>query len=465
MTEKHKTELKKLRRGDINIGKRFRQDYGDMEDFAEGIKLHGIIQPVTVDQDLNLLAGGRRMQAAKMANLQWIPALVRLDTGDLDALEIELIENVQRKNMTWQETSKLVEAIDELHKKKNGTSWSGRKTAEVIGRSFGGVNRQLQLAKAIQYIPELAKCTTEDEAFRKLKKLEEKVLVNEMRKQQDAALGDMANTEFDLGKSIDAILEQKLEDGKPSLSTAIRFAKDHYCIGDAFDGLDEVIRLKQEMNSPGIVSLMEIDPPYGIDLATQKKRADGNTEDLEKYHEIPRAEYQSFLTRVTTRAYNAAGPDCWCIFWFGPEWYAEVRGALEFAGWAVDSIPGIWTKGSEGTSGSGQTASPKTYLGRAYEPFFIAAKGKPMINTEGRTNVFPFKPVAAAKKYHPTQRPVELMDELLATFTFPGQIICVPFLGSGVTLRSAYRNALNGFGWELNSHHKDQFLLSLEEDQ
>jgi len=464
MTEANKTELKKLRRGDIKIGQRFRVDYGDMEDFAEGIKLKGILQPVTVDQDLNLLAGGRRMQAAKMINLQWVPALIRHDTTSLDAREIELIENVQRKGMTWQETAALVEAIDELHKTLEGSSWSGRKTAEVIGRSFGGVNRQLQLAKAIKYIPELVKCNTEDDAFRKLKKLEEKVLVNEMRKNQDASLGAMAQGESNLGNTIDAILGQKLEDEPPTKSRFIKYAMDHYSIGDAFDGLQELIDLKVEMESDGMVALMEIDPPYGIDLATQKKRGEGNTEDLEKYHEIPRNEYVEFLNRVATMAYDAAGPDCWCIFWFGPEWYQSVYDALRAAGWAVDSIPGIWTKGSDGTSGSGQTASPKTYLGRAYEPFFIASKGKPMINKEGRTNVFPFKPVAAARKYHPTQRPVELMDEILETFTFPGQIICVPFLGSGVTLRSAYRNTLNGFGWELNSHHKDQFLLSLEDD-
>jgi ParB/RepB/Spo0J family partition protein len=436
-----------------------------MEDFAEGIKLHGIIQPVTVDQDMNLLAGGRRMQAAKMLNLQWVPALVRHNTGELDALEIELIENVQRKNLAWQETATLVEAIDELHKTKNGTSWSGRKTAEVIGRSFGGVNRQLQLAKAIQYIPELAKCTTEDEAFRKLKRLEEKVLISEMRKQQDKALGQMSGTESNLGNSIDAILEQNLHDEKPTLATAIQFAKDHYCIGDAFDGLEELIAIHEKSNSTGIVSLFEVDPPYAIDLAEQKQRAKGNTEDLEKYHEIPREKYEVFLHRLADTIYTAAGDNCWCVFWFGPEWYAEVYRALTATGWAVDKIPGIWTKGAENTSGSGQTASPKTYLGRAYETFFIASKGKPMIAKEGRTNVFPFKPVPAARKYHPTQRPVELMDEILSTFTFPGQIICSPFLGSGVTLRSAYRNALNGFGWELNSHHKDQFLLSLEEDQ
>jgi ParB/RepB/Spo0J family partition protein len=446
-----KTELLYLKRGDITIGERFRKDYGDLEELADSLKEHGIIQPVSVDSDKVLLAGGRRMAAAKMANLVDIPVQMIYDTDEVSSRELELLENIQRKDMTWQERCSLIAAIDKLHIAKHGENWSGRKTADIVGRSVGGVNRQLQLASAMEHIPQLSKCTTEDEAFRKLKKLEEQVVVAHMRKQQDAAIEAMVD-------------EAENKEGAQNLvNPAVAYASDHYQIGDAFAGLDELYEMRT--NGHGIVNLFEVDPPYGIDLADVKKRKEGNTGDLDKYEEVERADYPAFLEKLTDYLYQTAAENAWCIFWFGSEWYSEVFQALTRAGWSVDKIPAVWIKGEADSSGAGQTASPKTYLGRAYEPFFIAQKGKPIIAKEGRTNVFPFKPVAAARKYHPTQRPVELMDEILQTFTFPGQIICSPFLGSGVTLRSAYRNNLNGFGWELNSHMKDQFLLSLDEDK
>jgi len=56
------------------------------------------------------------------------------------------------------------------------------------------------------------------------------------------------------------------------------------------------------------------------------------------------------------------------------------------------------------------------------------------------------------------------MEELLDTFTFPGAIALIPFLGSGVMLRACYQKGIKGFGWELTEVLRDQFLLKVEED-
>ena len=56
------------------------------------------------------------------------------------------------------------------------------------------------------------------------------------------------------------------------------------------------------------------------------------------------------------------------------------------------------------------------------------------------------------------------MDELLETFTLPGSVICVPFLGSGVTLRAAYRRKCTGYGWDLDEMTRNRFINQVYRD-
>jgi ParB family chromosome partitioning protein len=77
-------------------------DKDAMNELTDSIKVHGIIQPVTVRRlsrnQYQLISGERRYQAAKMAGLKAIPAYVR-QADDQQMLEMSLIENIQRENL------------------------------------------------------------------------------------------------------------------------------------------------------------------------------------------------------------------------------------------------------------------------------------------------------------------------------------------------------------------------------
>jgi ParB family transcriptional regulator, chromosome partitioning protein len=77
-------------------------DPGALQELCESIKLHGIIQPLTVRQlepsVYQLIAGERRLQAAKMLGLTSIPAYIRT-ADDQQMLEMALVENIQRENL------------------------------------------------------------------------------------------------------------------------------------------------------------------------------------------------------------------------------------------------------------------------------------------------------------------------------------------------------------------------------
>ena len=81
-----------------------RQDFNQeaLDELAASIKLHGIIQPVTVRKlsrnQYQLISGERRFQASKRAGLKTIPAYVR-SANDQQMLEMSLIENIQRENL------------------------------------------------------------------------------------------------------------------------------------------------------------------------------------------------------------------------------------------------------------------------------------------------------------------------------------------------------------------------------
>ena len=77
-------------------------DQKALEELAESIKVHGIIQPLTVrrlqENKYQLIAGERRMRAAKIAKLKKVPAFIR-EANDEQMLEMALIENIQREDL------------------------------------------------------------------------------------------------------------------------------------------------------------------------------------------------------------------------------------------------------------------------------------------------------------------------------------------------------------------------------
>jgi ParB family chromosome partitioning protein len=79
-----------------------------LKDLANSIRIHGVIQPITVrkigTKKYQLIAGERRLRASKMAGQVDIPAYVR-ETNDQESLEIALIENIQREDLNAMEIS------------------------------------------------------------------------------------------------------------------------------------------------------------------------------------------------------------------------------------------------------------------------------------------------------------------------------------------------------------------------
>lgn len=83
-------------------------DQKDLDELADSIRQNGVLQPILVRRkgvNYEIVAGERRYQAAKLAGLDEIPAVVR-DISDQDVFRLALIENLQRADLTPIEEAK-----------------------------------------------------------------------------------------------------------------------------------------------------------------------------------------------------------------------------------------------------------------------------------------------------------------------------------------------------------------------
>ncbi|WOC16082.1 ParB/RepB/Spo0J family partition protein [Pseudochrobactrum sp. MP213Fo] len=118
----------------------------ELEDLAQSIREHGIVQPVVVRPNplnrdhFELIAGERRWRAAQRAGLTEIPVILR-DVDDRVALELAIIENVQRADLNPVEEAMGYQLLIDEH------DYTQADLAQVIGKSRSHVANTLRLLK------------------------------------------------------------------------------------------------------------------------------------------------------------------------------------------------------------------------------------------------------------------------------------------------------------------------------
>jgi ParB family chromosome partitioning protein len=99
---------------DIHTKKRIRRDMGDIEALAESLKRYGQISPIVISKKNVLIAGGRRLEAAKHLGWRTINAIVLENTDELSRLELEVEENIQRRDFNMEEVAEATRKIYHL---------------------------------------------------------------------------------------------------------------------------------------------------------------------------------------------------------------------------------------------------------------------------------------------------------------------------------------------------------------
>lgn len=430
----------------IDLGSRYRTIYEDGGELENSIREHGILQSLLVldrpGQTFLLLAGGRRLQAAKAVGLTHVPTLV--STRELDELEIrtiELIENIHRRSLTYEEDLAIKREIHRLQIAKFGASVSGgsgiggprgwrlEDTAKLLGVSRGNLSDDLKLAEAMEKLPELRGL--------KDKKAAKKVLegmIKTVVQEQQASL----------------YVEEMRKNEGPKKKLC-----DTYIIGDFFD------RVKALPDNS--FDFVELDPFYGIellDLYRKRCSSGSSTYCQENYTDVPAEVYEWYIRETMKECYRVMAPNSWGICWFAMEpWFEPTYRAIYDANFTCRRVPGFWIQ----PTGAGYNVN--LLLASAVDSFFYFRKGQPTLNTPGTSNAFLCGHVPPSRKIHPTERPVELYMQIIPTFIGPGTRMFVPFVGSGNQLLAAANLRVSAIGFDLCSDYKNGFIVRVNEGE
>jgi ParB family chromosome partitioning protein len=132
---------------------RHRFDERTLEELAESIRRHGVLQPLLVSEDgperYLLMTGERRWRAARLAGLATVPAVIRERLADGEQLEVALVENLQRQDLTPLEEAR---AFDDL---RTSLGLSQAEIAERVAMDRSTVANSLRLLRLPPEVQEL----------------------------------------------------------------------------------------------------------------------------------------------------------------------------------------------------------------------------------------------------------------------------------------------------------------------
>jgi site-specific DNA-methyltransferase (adenine-specific) len=333
-----------------------------------------------------------------------IPCIEKQDCSPEQLFEMELAENLEREDLTWQEKAK---ALDKLHsfRQKHAPPEQAQTlldTAEEARVSPSTVSAAVLVAKHLDK-PEVAGAKDVKEAIKIIRKAAESE--HRTKLLQKFNLDDTPHT---------------LIHGNSLIIMPTLPAEQFDCwIGD---------------------------PPYGIKADKFGDQSGTGHE----YDDSPE-KFKADLRIYAEEAYRLVKKDGFLFMFCDYRWFDLIQTELSLAGWKAWHKPFIWDK-----LGTGMLPVPDFGPRNTYECIAYAWKGTRKVIKVGAPDVLSYQP--PKRLLHAAQKPVELIVELLSRVLLPGERVFDPFGGSGTTLVAANRLRLKAHVIELDL---DQFNIAL----
>jgi len=400
-------------------------------ELCEGIGTKGLLHapvfreaPVGSPAKYALVAGETRIKAIEMLwmtggtlrfNNETIPEgnfpFVTLgELSPLEAEEAELEENMQRKNLEWQEQAAALQRLHNLRSAQaalEGRVHTVADTAmEVKGRSDGAYQNNIRkelIVAANLHLPEVAKAKNTEEAFKILKKQE--------ASQQNIALAAT------VGKTYNSSVHTALN------VNCINWMREQ--IGLQFD-------------------VILTDPPYGMG-AQDFGDGGGKLANSEHHYDDSIESWRELMKQWCPEAFRLAKPQAHAYVFCDQANFPELKAMMQEAGWYVFRTMMIAHKPN-----SGRVPLPETGPRRTYETILYAIKGNKPVNYIAPDVI---STTADPNMTHGAQKPVALYVDLLKRSVKPGDSVLDTFSGSGTIFPACHELKLKATGIEMNPEY------------
>jgi site-specific DNA-methyltransferase (adenine-specific) len=385
---------------------RYRKDSPKVKNLLESILKGGQHHPIVVTENLELVAGGRRLAACLLGGIN-VRCTYRTNLSPIQIREIELEENLQREDLSPADEADAIADLHVLKQEIYGEASSGREggwrlsdTAEAISMSKGTVIDNINISAALKDFPELRVLKTK-KAIKKAVKGCQQVANHAIAVQEWEVLIKKEN-------KVELLLTEASTDMK---------------------GMED-----------SSVDILLTDPPYGIEIdkiATSVGDATGGFS-TSGYKFDDSTEKALALYRVlAVESYRFTTDDAHAYIFVGPEFFTLIREMMIEAGWQVHIKPIIWVKRE-----SGQCNMPERWPSSCYEMILYCRKVDSKLVVQGMPDWIQEDSVLESKRIHPTEKPIPLLRKLLIRSALPGQKLYDPFMGSGSSLEAGLAQKL-----------------------
>lgn len=414
--------MKLIRISDIIVpSDRQRQQFDQkpLDTLADSIGRLGLFHAIVLENDgRTLRAGERRTRAVTLLDAPYmydgqdvppgfIPYTTLAELSEAQLFEIELEENIQRQDITWQERTRAYGRLFELQQRISGPQ---PLTVSEFGRTLHPESPKPAAQTAGAHLKVAVHLDDPDVAGAKSLKEAENII---RRKNE-------------------GILRQEL------LSRVGEIKSPHILHNaSAFDILPTL--------ADNSVDIILTDPPYGIDMDKMNTQS-GSSSGLTHSYQDDEAYALRCVGLLAEEGMRATKASAVCYMFCDVRLWPQWSRVFESSGWYVWPFPVIWNKAPTGSL-VGQANGPR----HCYEAVLIAIKGNRPVNFVGEDVIS--IPGPQQNKRHPAEKPVALYERLLSWSAAPGDIVLDPFAGCGPIFPASNSHGCFAIGCEKDPNH------------
>jgi ParB family chromosome partitioning protein len=422
-----------------------------IEQLAASMEQDGQLHPITIHEDGKLVAGERRLEAAKSLGWQQIRAQIFERLSYQDAYRIELQENIARRNLPWQEECRAEANYHQMKMKIACGAWTLMATANDLGVSKSAAGRYVAVGKHLgvdgEMDQDVVDCHSLEGAMNLIKgRAERATAAAASRGMSIAATAAQPKIDKNLSKEAKgaALLSMfKTEPAEPTDE-----GDDDLAIISAGNIAAESLKHYEQQQASALAQpiitgsfvewietyegpafdVLHVDFPWGKGYAGSNTRRTGKAHVAPTYADSEDVHWE-LLEALLTWQDKLALPVSHMIYWFDHEFYQPIKDTITNAGWKlVQPHPLIWHKPYQGVA-----ADTKRRPRHTYEAAFLFSRGdRKLVKLD--QDVFVGR---KEENLHINQKSHEMLLQFLGMLVDENTAVFDPTCGSGSALAAA----------------------------